>query len=101
MNANQFNEWLTEMDISGAEAARQLDLHPNTIAAYRAGGAPKVVSLACAALYHRLHYYRDFPPLPAAEPIEKPVKQPFDRVAYQRNYMREFMRKKRAAAKLS
>lgn len=59
MTADHFRAWLREMDISAAEAARQLGVHPNTVTHYKAKGAPLAVALACAALYHRL---RPWPP---------------------------------------
>ena len=54
MTAQQFLDWLKAMDISGAEAARLLGVNANTITRYKTKGAPKVVSLACSALFHRL-----------------------------------------------
>jgi hypothetical protein len=54
MTATEFQAWLAALKISGAEAARLLDVTPNTITRYRRHGAPKVVGLACAALFHRL-----------------------------------------------
>lgn len=54
MTAVDFRNWLAAMKISGAEAARLLDVKPNTITRYRRNGAPKAVGLACAALFHRL-----------------------------------------------
>ena len=42
------------MRISGAEAARLLDIHGNTVARYKRHGAPKAIALACSALFHRL-----------------------------------------------
>lgn len=54
MTADDFKEWLKAMKISGTEASRLLDVHQNTIARYKRDGAPKVVSLACSALFHRL-----------------------------------------------
>lgn len=54
MKASEFADWLRVMGISGAEAARMLDVHPNTISKYRTEGAPVAVALACRALYHRL-----------------------------------------------
>jgi len=54
MSASEFAEWLKAMKISGAEAARQLGITPNTITRYRRTGAPLVVALACSALFHRL-----------------------------------------------
>ena len=42
------------MKISGAEAGRLLGVTANTITRYKANGAPKVVALACSALFHRL-----------------------------------------------
>lgn len=54
MKASEFADWLKIMDISGAEAARMLGVHANTISKYRTEGAPVTVALACRALYHRL-----------------------------------------------
>jgi hypothetical protein len=54
MTPNEFKAWLAAMKISGADAARLLDVTPNTITRYRRQGAPRSVGLACAALYHRL-----------------------------------------------
>jgi hypothetical protein len=54
MTANEFCEWLKAMKISGAEAARLLSVNVNTITRYRRSGGPKMLSLACAALFHRL-----------------------------------------------
>lgn len=54
MTAAEFARWLAEKKISGAEAARLLDVTPNTITRYRRHGAPRSVGLACAALYHRI-----------------------------------------------
>ena len=45
------------MKISGAEAARLLDVNVNTVTRYRRRGGPKMLGLACAALYHRLGAY--------------------------------------------
>lgn len=58
MTATAFQQWLKAMQISGAEAARALDVHPNTITKYKADGAPLIVALACRALYHRLEAWR-------------------------------------------
>lgn len=54
MTPNEFQAWLAAMKISGAEAARLLDVTPNTITRYRRKGAPRSVGLACAALFHRI-----------------------------------------------
>ena len=54
MTASDFQQWLRDMGISGARAAEMLGVTANTITRYRRIGAPKVIGLACAALYHRL-----------------------------------------------
>lgn len=54
MKAAAFRAWLDAMKISGSEAARLLGVNPNTITRYRREGGPKMLALACAALYHRL-----------------------------------------------
>jgi hypothetical protein len=54
MTAEQFCAWIDAMRISGAEAARLLDIHGNTVARYKRHGAPKAIALACSALFHRL-----------------------------------------------
>ena len=54
MTASEFQAWLNAMKISGAEAARLLGVTKNTITRYRQSGAPRVVGLACSALYHRI-----------------------------------------------
>lgn len=54
MTASQFRTWLKLMGISGAEAARQLGVKPNTVTRYRRKGGPKMLALACRALFHRL-----------------------------------------------
>ena len=54
MTANEFCEWLRAMRISGAEAARLLNVNVNTITRYKRDGAPHAIGLACAAIFHRL-----------------------------------------------
>jgi hypothetical protein len=50
MTADDFNAWLTLMSYSDAEAARELGIGSrNTIAKFRASGAPAYIGLACAA----------------------------------------------------
>jgi hypothetical protein len=46
--------WLKAMDISAAEGARRLGIHPNTMTRYKREGAPMAIALACSALFHRL-----------------------------------------------
>jgi transcriptional regulator with XRE-family HTH domain len=58
MSAVAFQNWLTAMRISGAEAARLLGVHPNTITRYKREGASRETALACAALYHRLEPWK-------------------------------------------
>lgn len=62
MTANEFCEWLKAMKISGAEAARLLDVNVNTITRYKREGAPQTVALACSALYHRLGEWNEVHP---------------------------------------
>jgi hypothetical protein len=59
MTAEEFNSWLKAMHISGAEAARLLDVNVNTITRYKREGAPQTVGLACSALYHRLKEWKN------------------------------------------
>jgi transcriptional regulator with XRE-family HTH domain len=54
MTGEQFREWLHLMSISAAEAARRLDVSPNTITRYKKAGGPRMLRLACLALFHRL-----------------------------------------------
>jgi len=54
MTAQEFCDWLEAMNISGAEAARRLGVNVNTITRYKQGGGPRMLALACLALYHRL-----------------------------------------------
>lgn len=54
VTAEQFEAWLKEMGISGAAAARMLGVSPNTVVRYKRHGGPKVLELACLALWHRL-----------------------------------------------
>lgn len=54
MTAVAFNAWLAAMKITGSEAGRLLGVSPNTITRYRQTGGPRMLGLACAALYHRL-----------------------------------------------
>ena len=58
MNARQFNDWLAAMDISGAEAGRLLGVSANTITRYKRRGGPKMLSLACRALFHRMEEWQ-------------------------------------------
>jgi transcriptional regulator with XRE-family HTH domain len=58
MTANEFCTWLKAMKITGAEAARLLGVNVNTITRYKKEGAPQTVSLACAALYHRMEEWK-------------------------------------------
>jgi ActR/RegA family two-component response regulator len=58
MTAEAFQRWLAEMRISASEAARLLGVHPNTITKYKAKGGPRIVALACAALFHRMEVWR-------------------------------------------
>lgn len=53
VTAAGFRAWLKAMNISGAEAARLLGVSPDTITRYKAKGGPKLLALACAALWHR------------------------------------------------
>lgn len=66
MTAEAFDKWLQTMGISASEAARRLGVHRNTVTRFRRKGAPMVVALACAALFHRLEAwgkgYRYTPP---------------------------------------
>ena len=95
LDPNQFNEWLSEMGISAAEAARQLGLHPNTLSGFKSRGTSRLVDLACVALYHRLD-----PTRPAASnalpSAVRPSKLAFDRNAAHRAYMAKYMRLYRA-----
>lgn len=50
MSAVEFCAWLSFMGISAGAAATLLDVTPNTITAYRRGGADERVKLACRAL---------------------------------------------------
>lgn len=54
MTAKEFTDWLALMGVSAAKAARLLGVTPNTITRYKSKGGPKMLRLACAALYHRL-----------------------------------------------
>jgi hypothetical protein len=54
MSSVDFQRWLAAMGISSAAAARLLGVNANTITRYKKAGAPRVVALACAALFHRL-----------------------------------------------
>jgi hypothetical protein len=53
MSAASFLSWLDAMGFSAAEAARQLGVNANTVTRYKRKGGPKMLALACAALYHR------------------------------------------------
>jgi len=55
MTAEAFSAWLNAMDWTKARAARELDVHPNTVHTYTKEGAPKLVRLACLALFSRLN----------------------------------------------
>lgn len=54
MTASQFNDWLSAMEVSGAQAARLLGVNVNTITRYKREGGSQMLGLACAALYHRI-----------------------------------------------
>lgn len=55
MNANDFIDWQEHTGFSDAEAARRLGIGSrNTIAKYRAEGAPEYIGLACAAVARQL-----------------------------------------------
>jgi len=54
MTASEFQMWLDTMGITAVEAGHLMDVHPNTISKYKREGCPKIVALACLALYHRL-----------------------------------------------
>jgi len=54
MTAEQFQAWQKAMGISAAEAGRRLGVHANTIARYRDKGGPRMLLLACLALFHKL-----------------------------------------------
>ena len=63
MTPEQFREWRRKMRITQAEAGRLLGLGVTTVQSYEHGrrrdaiafaGIPRVVALACAALWHRL-----------------------------------------------
>lgn len=56
MTGTQFNEWLSAMGISGAEAARLLGVTPNTITRYRKRGGPAMLDAACAHLRSRARH---------------------------------------------
>lgn len=58
MTALEFQRWLAAMKVSGAEAARLLDVNVNTITRWKHHGAPQSIGLACAALYHRLEEWK-------------------------------------------
>lgn len=54
MTADEFCAWLAAMRYTGAKAAIALGVGQNTITRYRRKGGPKMLKLACAALFHRL-----------------------------------------------
>ena len=62
MNALTFRAWLKEMDFTDAAAAKALGIGSrNTIAKYRAEGAPLHIALACAALAEGLEPWERTP----------------------------------------
>lgn len=58
MTASDFRFWLLHMDESDAEIARRLGCARNSIARWRAHGAPEYIALACAALSYGLPPWR-------------------------------------------
>lgn len=54
MTPDQFTAWLAAMKISAAEAARRLDVSPNTVTRYKQRGGDRTLALACTALFHRM-----------------------------------------------
>lgn len=62
MDGKTFQRWLDEMRSTGisksdADAARQLDVHPNSIVLMKRNGTDHRTALACRALLHRLEAY--------------------------------------------
>jgi len=58
MEAKDFCAWIEHMGFSEREAARTLDLSRNSVAKYKAEGAPAYIGLACAALAFGLPAWR-------------------------------------------
>ncbi|MCO5144553.1 MAG: hypothetical protein M9895_00090 [Aquamicrobium sp.] len=55
MTADEFRRWQDAIGFSASEAAAALCVHANTISRYREKGGSYILSLACRAIYHRLH----------------------------------------------
>lgn len=68
MTADSFDAWLRAMKINGAEAAQLLGVQPNTITRYRRKGGPRMLGLACAALFWRV--------VPPVQNHRKPAPKP-------------------------
>jgi transcriptional regulator with XRE-family HTH domain len=58
MTAADFNAWLSKTGLSDAEIARRLGCARNSIAAWRASGAPLYIALAAAAISYGLPPWR-------------------------------------------
>jgi hypothetical protein len=59
MTPAAFNAWLSHMGLNDTEIARRLGCTRNSVASWRAHGAPLYIALACAALSNGLKPWRD------------------------------------------
>lgn len=50
MEAKDFNAWIEHMGFNDSEVARRLDISRNSVAKYKAEGAPDYIGYACSAI---------------------------------------------------
>lgn len=58
MKGEEFTAWMAAQGLNDSSAARALEISRTTVIKYKAGGAPLVVALACAALAAGLEPWR-------------------------------------------